>query len=76
MGQEKIFSKSDNSGSKKSSVIEDNFQNFLRNLVPFCKEFMVLTDIFGSSTGGGGGGEHFHINLYGKCRFSGYDFSA
>ena len=54
MGQEKIFSKSDNSGSKKSSVIEDNFQNFLRNLVPFCKEFMVLTDIFGSSAGGGG----------------------
>ena len=26
--------------------------------------------------GGGGGGGHFHINLYGTCRFSGYDFSV
>ena len=23
-----------------------------------------------------GGGGHFHINLYGTCRFSGYHFSA
>ena len=23
---------------------------------------------------GGGGGGHFHINLYGTCRFSGYNF--
>ena len=23
-----------------------------------------------------GGGEHFHISLYGTCRFSGYHFSA
>ena len=25
---------------------------------------------------GGGRGGHFHINLYGTCRFSGYHFSA
>ena len=29
-----------------------------------------------TTPGGGGGGGHFHINLYGTCRFSGYHFSA
>ena len=28
---------------------KDDFQKFLRNLVPFCKEFMALSDIFGFS---------------------------
>ena len=28
------------------------------------------------TTPGGGGGGHFHINLYGTCRSSGYHFSA
>ena len=30
-------------------ISEDNFQKFLRNLVPISKEFIAYADIFGSS---------------------------
>ena len=32
--------------------------------------------LFHAVIGVPGGGGHFHINLYGTCRFSGYHFSA
>ena len=30
-------------------ISEDNFQKFLRNLVPISKEFIAYSDIFGAS---------------------------
>ena len=49
LGQKKIISKSGKPGLSEKVISKDNFQNILRNLTPFCREFIALSDIFGSS---------------------------